>query len=395
VNSLTSNYDDFEWTEIEQESNPAQIYQLKEQHQEAADLQSRKRLLLIVCCLTSLMVLLMLIPIGSETLDPVPASVKLETGFGTAALPDGAPAISLPATSTAVTTPATSSSTTSSSTTSPSTTSPSVTGPEVAAAPETVLSTSSAGVKTSNWPAKLEQLFLALTLHHPVVLSVDQEQAVVIQPGLATEQRPELTPSRSVTPSIQQVPMVKLEHRVLDQSRRNLFTGDRNLAKMELRAFVSGYPAADKARTLLAGLLMQDEQWQLAGEYLGNVNGDSLAELKLLKARMLAQRNQLDAAIRLLEIKLPALNEAPGYHALLGAIYQRNQQYDKVVTTYAGLNEVEPDNGSWSIGLAIGLEKTGDISGALARYSRSLNDGTLPNSMRRFADAKIKQLSLR
>lgn len=165
-------------------------------------------------------------------------------------------------------------------------------------------------------------------------------------------------------------------------------------AEQELRDALRIEPGHNKARELLAGLLIKQGRWIEASEILQR--GIQIAphhrSFITLQARTFMQLNRDQQAITLLRDYAPAMHEDPEHYALLAALYQRQSDHVSAANTYAQLLKLRPNAGIWWVGLGISLESLGKQAEARHAYQQAQQSGTLHADISRYTDNRLLAL---
>ncbi len=190
-------------------------------------------------------------------------------------------------------------------------------------------------------------------------------------------------------------PAPVLEARALQQrglaARRR---GDAVAAEALLRDALERDPQLVTARTELAELLIADRRGADAARLLdeGLRIAPGHGAIARIRARLLLDDGEFDAAAGLLRASLPPLAEVPDHYALLAATEQRRGRDADAAVLYRRLLGLRPDAGPWLVGLAISLERLGETAPAATAYRRALADPGLAEVLRRYAGARIRAL---
>ncbi|MGF1763995.1 tetratricopeptide repeat protein [Aliivibrio kagoshimensis] len=155
-----------------------------------------------------------------------------------------------------------------------------------------------------------------------------------------------------------------------------------------------GYvPSDERSRMKMSALLYGKKQLQESVKVLqqGIKRDNDSIKLRYALAQLLVKEEQPEAALSVLEY-VP-LNVTIEYIALRGALAQQIKHNDLAIESYRMLVENEPENGRWWLGLAITLERNGELSQALAAYQKSMLNAGLSSSSQAFARDRVAILS--
>lgn len=207
----------------------------------------------------------------------------------------------------------------------------------------------------------------------------------VAQPESPKVRRPQRTASR-IAPA-----EVKASSPLAD-IRGLIAAGESAQALRRLRERLAERPGDQVARELLIGLLLRDQQVEMAIAELASARSRHPENRKflLISARLLAQEGQSLAAIHLLGSSGPHRNTAEVLQ-MLGALNQQQGRFAAAVTSYQALLDLNPDSGAARVGLAIGLDSLGDRS-ALQHYREALVLGGLPRAAAAYASRRTREL---
>lgn len=164
----------------------------------------------------------------------------------------------------------------------------------------------------------------------------------------------------------------------------------------KLSTMLIKYPEFSLARKTLASLLLKE----------GNILEAELAinaGLKYepqypafvqLKAQILVEKGDIVTALNLLEKDPPPIEENPDYHALIAAIYMRQNKHNLAEKLYERLVSLQPENAIWWMGLGIAEENLNKNKNALSAYSRANENNNLNPELKVFVEKRIDSLML-
>jgi MSHA biogenesis protein MshN len=124
----------------------------------------------------------------------------------------------------------------------------------------------------------------------------------------------------------------------------------------------------------------------------GLISAKEPAPLAKLYARLLLDRGEKDAAVTILRTHRPAAASDTEYDAFLAALLQQQGQYAEAGEIYRKLLTVEPDSGSWWIGLAMSSDSIGNHPEALSAFQRALRTDSLKTPLDRYARRRTAEL---
>ena len=155
--------------------------------------------------------------------------------------------------------------------------------------------------------------------------------------------------------------------------------GDYQTAIKNLSAILTADPDYKDARVSLVALMMDQGSAVKATKIIndGLHLTSNYAPFIELKARLLTQNGKVDSALTLLQSISPSLNENPEYHALIAALYARNNKDLLASQLYQQLVQVDSHNSSWWFGLAVSLDKLNQRQAAIEAYTKATSEGHL------------------
>ena len=124
----------------------------------------------------------------------------------------------------------------------------------------------------------------------------------------------------------------------------------------------------------------------------GLISAKESAPLAKLYARLLLDRDEKDAAVSILRTHRPVAAADTEYDAFLAALLQQLGQYAEAGEIYRKLLTVEPDSGSWWIGLAMSSDSIGNRPDALSAFQRALRTDSLKTPLARYARRRSAEL---
>ena len=171
--------------------------------------------------------------------------------------------------------------------------------------------------------------------------------------------------------------------------------GQQNAAEHKLLHAIELVASHIKARETLAVLYLQQQRITDAAEILkrGMSLSPKYMPYREIYARTFMANNQLADAISMLNNEPPALNQNPGYYALLAGLYQKNQQHDAAAATYLKLIKRNPKQSQWWLGMAISLEKLEKKKEAKSAFLKA-RELKLPVKLQRFVDSRLRKMDV-
>lgn len=150
-------------------------------------------------------------------------------------------------------------------------------------------------------------------------------------------------------------------------------------------------PAFNQAREALAALYIQTDNVSAAIVVLNKgleISPDYYAFIKL-KAQIFVNEGLFDKALMLLTENVPAIEQHPGYYALLAAVYNKEKKYMVAADIYRQLTQLNADNGQWWFGLGASLNLAGKTDEAKSAYQKALQAGGLKPDVRAYLESQL------
>ncbi len=170
--------------------------------------------------------------------------------------------------------------------------------------------------------------------------------------------------------------------------------GDKQGAMASLSKLLSYYPDYDDARVALAALTLETgdslESRKIIDDGLA-MSPDYLPLIEL-KARLLTSEGKIKEALMVLQSEQPPIAESPSYHALIAALYNRQDNFNLAAEIYQKLVRINPHEGSWWFGLGVSLDKLGRNQDAVYAYTKAATEGRLNAPARSFLQTRLQTL---
>lgn len=171
-------------------------------------------------------------------------------------------------------------------------------------------------------------------------------------------------------------------------------TGNKAEAINSLNKLLQYYPDYQDVRVSLAAIILEsgnpikaraiiDEGLLITPDYLPLIE---------LKARLLTSEGKIEEAIMVLQSEKPLINEAPSYHALIAALYNRTNNNKIASEIYQQLVQINPHEGSWWFGLGVSLDKLGHNPDAMFAYTKAATEGRLNSQAMAFLHSRLRAL---
>jgi Flp pilus assembly protein TadD len=248
-----------------------------------------------------------------------------------------------------------------------------------AAKPAPAADADASGVADS--PTELSYLRLRNT---ELPVAGESQQAISGQDSLALEGNQSVKTAKSPAPT------------AIERARQAIEQGELSSAESILQKRLQQAPADQYARELLVGLMLRGGRNDAAMRQIdrGLKLHRGHVKFNLIKARLLAQRGEAEAATRILESMRSANVGRTERLQMLGALYQQLARFEKAVDSYRSLLNLDAAAGASWVGLAISLDGLGDPT-ALQAYDRALELGGLPAAAESYARQRLSQLGAR
>lgn len=189
----------------------------------------------------------------------------------------------------------------------------------------------------------------------------------------------------------------ELAENAYQEATRLRTQGDSAGAERQLKTLLATEPKHVKARELLSRMQIENGRLPEAQATLEQGVAQLPAHLgfRYLLARLYLERGELVLAVNVLEAaRRPGLND-PELPAFLAAVYQRAGRHADAVKSYQEALTSRPLEGRWWVGLGISLETQKDSDAARIAYRNALDTGRLTSSLVRYAEDRLKALTVR
>ena len=170
--------------------------------------------------------------------------------------------------------------------------------------------------------------------------------------------------------------------------------GRENQARPLLEEAIRLFPGHIAARQSLVTLLSEAGQNREAEAVLREARSvapdDAWFTLNL--ARLQAARGDVEGAAATLLSGLEGRGVNAEYHATLAALHVRLRQHPEAARQYEQALRLQPEQGTWWMGLGLSKEAQGKTDEARSAYGRALTTGNLPEKLTEFVRAKLVEL---
>lgn len=170
--------------------------------------------------------------------------------------------------------------------------------------------------------------------------------------------------------------------------------GNKTDAMVILNKLLRFYPDYNDARVALAAIML--ETGNLAGAQQTiqdglNMTPDYLPLIEL-KARALTSEGKIKEALLVLQGDQPSITDDPNFHALLAALYNRQNNYELAASIYQKLVLIDPHQGNWWFGLGVSLDNLGNSKDATFAYTKAATEGRLNPQALSFLQTRLEKL---
>ena len=201
-------------------------------------------------------------------------------------------------------------------------------------------------------------------------------------------------PNTSIREPVRQPSIAERARRAEQRADAMLRRGRYAEAEAALRLALDLQPARSGALASLVGIYLRDGRHEQAEQALMRARrqGVSSHDTAMLLARTRVAQNRSGEALLVLSESPPAISDAPEYHALMAALYQRANDHARAADIYRALLGLSPGQANWWMGLAISLHQQGEGPSALQAYRRARDLGGLTAEVQAFVTERIRLL---
>ena len=153
-------------------------------------------------------------------------------------------------------------------------------------------------------------------------------------------------------------------------------------------------PGHDAARQTLVALLLESKRVDEAAGVLreGLAFNAENTGFAMLLARIMVERNDVPAALALLQKHAAPPDRNPDFHALAGALYQRLERHKEAIEQYQAALRLAPSGSVWWVGLGISYQAVDQPKEAIEAFKHAKSAGNLAPELIAFVDQRLKQL---
>ena len=158
------------------------------------------------------------------------------------------------------------------------------------------------------------------------------------------------------------------------------------------RAALEGYSEHAAARSSLSALLIEAKRFDEAEDLLRK--GTELPPVRLAStlalARLKVERNQVPAALELLQKNAASGERSAEYQGFTGALLNRAGRLTEAIDHYQAATRLSPGEGRWWAGLGIALDAAGRAPEAREAYQKARSLPGLPADLARHIEQRLR-----
>lgn len=158
------------------------------------------------------------------------------------------------------------------------------------------------------------------------------------------------------------------------------------------RAALESYPEHAAARSSLSALLIEAKRFDEADDLLRK--GTELPSVRLAStlalARLKVERNQVPAALELLQKNAASGERSAEYQGFTGALLNRAGRLTEAIEHYQAATRLSPGEGRWWAGLGIALDAAGRAPEAREAYQKARSLPGLPVDLARHIEQRLR-----
>lgn len=165
-------------------------------------------------------------------------------------------------------------------------------------------------------------------------------------------------------------------------------------AKTLLQGILQSVPEFEPARESLAIIWLSEGDSKKAVGVLEqglNYNPEHLPFSKLLAEYYISEQDYAKALTYLLRSQ-PNITDDSAFYGTLAGVYRKLGEPGQAASIYNQLLQIEPDEGTWWMGLAISFQEADKPEAAMVAYEKALNTGRLTAELAQFSREQINVL---
>ncbi len=163
-----------------------------------------------------------------------------------------------------------------------------------------------------------------------------------------------------------------------------------------LRQALSKTPAHARARQTLASIHIRTGRAQQAKQVLrlGLDHGPEAINLRSLLAGILIREKDWSGVLEVLNHESrPQIDEQPEYFAMMAYAFRKREDFAQAAHLYSSLCRMQPDTGTWWVGLGLSREGLNEASAAARAYETALECQDLTAPLRAFVQDRKRTVT--
>lgn len=221
------------------------------------------------------------------------------------------------------------------------------------------------------------------------------KSAEIAMPKLAPAVTGKAVPVAAESRIDKQERMPSVAERAESEYRRAVLAqrqGHADQAVAGYRTALESYPEHAAARSTLSALLIEAKRFDEAEDLLRK--GTELPSVRLAStlalARLKVERNQVPAALELLQKNAASGERSAEYQGFTGALLNRAGRLTEAIEHYQAATRLSPGEGRWWAGLGIALDAAGRAPEAREAYQKARSLPGLPADLARHIEQRLR-----
>lgn len=170
-----------------------------------------------------------------------------------------------------------------------------------------------------------------------------------------------------------------------------LSEGETRRAEALLRE-VTQNQLAPSSRSVFARAMIVEGDLDRAMPWLSGVTVEQNPDLRLLKSRALLSQGELSGALEVLLRDTPPVQQATQYRVTLATLLQQDGKSEEAARHWSELLAMDDSRPAWWVGLAIALEDSGEIAGAVKAYQQAVALPGLSTALAEYVRKRLMNL---
>ncbi len=183
-----------------------------------------------------------------------------------------------------------------------------------------------------------------------------------------------------------------LDQKTASDAKQVLARGDRNSARLQLRAFVSAHPQSSHSLRVLFEILLRDQAFDEAKLLLNSAAHLPGVDQAVMASYWFLAKDDLEGAERVIDNQDEKFDLDTDYLSLKAGVLHKVQRYDESARAYQRLLQQDQNNSAYWLGLGVALDAMSRNSEALNAFRRALQ-GQKNEEVRRYVSARVEALS--